>query len=239
MSEPEIILYDLPSSGRNSCWSLNPWKTRLILNYKGIPYKTTWVEYPDIEPTLSPHLPPNPSPAIPYTIPSIRSGSTYIMDSRAIAAHLEASYPSPPLHLDSPVLPEVQSLLSKLLEPLRGVWMPRVPKNMLNPVSKEYFERTRAERLGKTLEVFEKEEGGDEAWVEALPGAKALGEVLGREEGPYVLGKEVSYADFVLVAALHSLMRMDKALYERVVSLESKLGTLYDGCKQWLERDDR
>lgn len=27
---------------------------RLVLNFKGIDYKTTWVEYPDIEATLSP-----------------------------------------------------------------------------------------------------------------------------------------------------------------------------------------
>jgi len=68
-----------------------------------------------------------------------------------------------------------------------------VPKRLLNEPSREYFERTRKERLGKSLDVFAKEEGGEEAWVEAMPGIKGLGEVLGREEGPYVLGKEGIY----------------------------------------------
>jgi len=65
-SDP-IVLYDLPSKGRRSCWSLNPWKSkvislyeevtnstqaRMLLNYKGLHYKTEWVEYPDLKPTL-------------------------------------------------------------------------------------------------------------------------------------------------------------------------------------------
>lgn len=72
----EIILYDLPSTAKCACWSLNPWKgmhgiasilmdcigqvgddftdllamtARLALNYKGLPYKTEWVEYPDLK----------------------------------------------------------------------------------------------------------------------------------------------------------------------------------------------
>jgi len=43
-----IILYDLPSKDPCGCWSLNPWKTRMALNYKGVDYNTEWVEYPDI-----------------------------------------------------------------------------------------------------------------------------------------------------------------------------------------------
>lgn len=61
----QIILFDLPSKDR-CAWSLNPWKSksrdflsnmkyqayqflaRLALNFKGIDYKTEWLEYPDI-----------------------------------------------------------------------------------------------------------------------------------------------------------------------------------------------
>ncbi|PSN72789.1 hypothetical protein BS50DRAFT_568392 [Corynespora cassiicola Philippines] len=46
----QVILYDIPSKEPKTCWSLNPWKPRLILNYKGIDYKTEWVEYPDLAP---------------------------------------------------------------------------------------------------------------------------------------------------------------------------------------------
>jgi hypothetical protein len=47
----QTILYDLPSK-QGTAWSLNPWKTRLILNFKGIDYKTEWVEFPDVEPKM-------------------------------------------------------------------------------------------------------------------------------------------------------------------------------------------
>ena|SRR6478735_4307785 len=49
--QPEIILYDLACI-KNICFSPVVWKIRLMLNYKGIPYKTIFLEFPDIEPTL-------------------------------------------------------------------------------------------------------------------------------------------------------------------------------------------
>lgn len=47
-----LVLFDLPSKDRCHCWSLNPWKTRLLFNYKGLDYTTEWVEYPDIKSTF-------------------------------------------------------------------------------------------------------------------------------------------------------------------------------------------
>ncbi|KAI0682851.1 hypothetical protein BC835DRAFT_807562, partial [Cytidiella melzeri] len=49
MPDP-IIFYDIDSSKPGRAWSPNTWRTRYALNYKGIPYRTEWVEYPDIEP---------------------------------------------------------------------------------------------------------------------------------------------------------------------------------------------
>jgi hypothetical protein len=49
--EPEIVLYDLACT-KNVCFSPVVWRIRLMLNYKQIPYKTIFLEFPDIEPTL-------------------------------------------------------------------------------------------------------------------------------------------------------------------------------------------
>jgi hypothetical protein len=49
--EPEIILYDLACT-KNVCFSPTVWRVRLMLKYKCIPYKTVFLEFPDIEPTL-------------------------------------------------------------------------------------------------------------------------------------------------------------------------------------------
>jgi hypothetical protein len=49
--EPEIVLYDLACI-KNVCFSPVVWRIRLMLNYKQIAYKTTFLEFPDIEPVL-------------------------------------------------------------------------------------------------------------------------------------------------------------------------------------------
>lgn len=49
--EHEIVLYDLAST-KNICFSPVVWRIRMMLNYKKIPYKTVFLEMPDIEPTL-------------------------------------------------------------------------------------------------------------------------------------------------------------------------------------------
>ncbi|KAK0124742.1 hypothetical protein ONS96_008624 [Cadophora gregata f. sp. sojae] len=162
---------------------------------------------------------------------------THIMDSKPIAERLEKDYPIPSLHLDSPIIQEIYPAVGAIAKPLRAVWLPRVPVNLLNPRSSEYFHRTREEDVGKPLAQFMKEEGGEEAWVEALPAIKSLGELVKKEGGPYLLGKTPSYADFIIFAFLQFLKVIEDDLYQRLVKVEPVLGELYDVCKPWLERD--
>lgn len=49
--EPEIILYDLACT-KKVCFSPVIWRIRLMLNYKRVPYKTAFPEFPDIGPAL-------------------------------------------------------------------------------------------------------------------------------------------------------------------------------------------
>jgi hypothetical protein len=51
-SHPEIILYDL-SSTLHTCFSPTVWRIRLLLNYKHVPYQTVFLEFPDIQSTLT------------------------------------------------------------------------------------------------------------------------------------------------------------------------------------------
>jgi hypothetical protein len=48
---PEIVLYDLACT-KHVCFSPVVWRIRLMLNYKRIPYRTIFLEFPDIEHTL-------------------------------------------------------------------------------------------------------------------------------------------------------------------------------------------
>ena len=214
-------------------------KTRLIFNLKKIPYKTTWLEYPEIAPKLeSLGLAPNTEGAS-YTSPAIvlPDGRPF-MDSRIIAAELENLHPSPSLHLNSPVLPQVEALMLKTVSlPLRGVIMPKIPKNLLNPPSAEYFERTRAKRFGCPLSELEKKTSEDEAWKNAEPAIYELAELLKKQSGPFFLGETVSYADLILVATLQFLKRIERRLFDKIVSIAPAFGKVYDASEGWLERE--
>ncbi|KAL9108029.1 MAG: hypothetical protein Q9227_007135 [Pyrenula ochraceoflavens] len=129
------------------------------------------------------------------------------MDSRKIADELEKRHPSPPLHLDSPLLPEVLAILPKAIAPMVPVIMPLVPRVLLSPTSAEYFERTRAVRFGMPLEELEKsEKGGETAWKAASPHLTELGHVLKRNlDGPFVMGttrpaRSMPVAEFRLIS---------------------------------------
>lgn len=125
-----------------------------------------------------------------YSIPTARfPDNTYIMDSKAIALRLEKDYPSPSMHLNSPILPEVEKVVPSINAALRGVWCPKVPPQLLNEPSREYFVRTREERFGIKFENMAETMGGEEAWMGSLPGIKALGEILRKNGGPFVQGE--------------------------------------------------
>ena len=160
------------------------------MNFKGIPYKTQWVEYPDIAPTFKNFgIPPN-AEGTEYTIPAVCiGGDKYVMDSIKIADELERLHPSPSLHLDSPVLPKVEELSGQLIRPLIGVIMPKVPKNLLNQESLDYWHDTRSKAFGMPMDQLEKEKGGEDAWENVKPAMKEAGDILKAEGGPFVLGK--------------------------------------------------
>ncbi|KAJ5103314.1 hypothetical protein N7532_003843 [Penicillium argentinense] len=96
-SSPAITFYDIKMSP--PC-APNPWKARYALNFKGMPYSTTWVAMPDISKTRQ-------EVGIPasrkfadgsdyHTLPMMTDSTTgaKIGDSFDIAVHLQQTYPS-------------------------------------------------------------------------------------------------------------------------------------------------
>ncbi|KAK6441965.1 hypothetical protein LTR95_001800 [Oleoguttula sp. CCFEE 5521] len=260
MSGP-IILYDLPSR-TGTCWSLNPWKSpphqplhntivrtnaraaRAALNFKVLPYNTQWTEYPDLEPKFkSFSIPPNPAGSLAaYSSPAVRMpDGTYIMDSRAIADALEKLQPEPSLHLDSQYVEKVQELVLELWDALRPIAMPRIPTTVLPPASAEYFERTRAVRFGMTLtELGQSDQAGSQAWENAQQGIVAMKAVLEEHKGPFVLGKEASYADLIWGGFWHMMSRVSRD-GDLTKCFSEQGGDVFDrhfdACKQWYEKD--
>ncbi|KAJ5826556.1 hypothetical protein N7447_003319 [Penicillium robsamsonii] len=97
-----ITFYDIalaPPVTKNAC-SPNPWKTRYALNFKGTPYKTTWVPLPDVSSVRSAFSIPSSrkfADGSPYhTLPIISDPATgrIVGDSFEIATYLQEQYPS-------------------------------------------------------------------------------------------------------------------------------------------------
>ncbi|THU87366.1 hypothetical protein K435DRAFT_842574 [Dendrothele bispora CBS 962.96] len=190
--ENTLIFYDIPS--KIGAWSPNTWKTRYSLNFKGIPYKTVWVEYPDIEKTLkdlgiaasatksdgkTPH----------YTLPAIYDPATKtgLTESFAIAKYLDEKYPDKPILVPkgTEVLQKayIDATRDKFVEVVRQFTIPKVAWS-LNERSQEFFRRTRKQRLGKTIEELDPQgEKRKEEW-------KKLEEGLGQIDKWYASGKE-------------------------------------------------
>ncbi|KAK0624886.1 hypothetical protein B0T17DRAFT_577537 [Bombardia bombarda] len=236
--EQPIILFDLPSQPPCTCWSYNPWKTRFLLNYKGLNYKTEWLEYPNIKPRLKDHVPPVDI----YTIPTVLLPSgKYIMDSRAIADHLEAQHPSPPLHLDSPYLARVNGILPRFMTPLRAIIGHLIPLRILNDASLPYWYETRA-----SPEVLEERyrtgKQGEATWEAVAPAVAELTALLKENpEGPFFMGKEVSYADFVWGGFLIFCRRVGEDVFEGSLKGSGEGGRVHrellEALKPWSGRD--
>lgn len=190
---------------------------RLALNYKRIPYKVEWVEYPDIRSTCE-RLGAPPSTYIGhepfYTVPFIYDPKTqtYISDSTHIAQYLEATYPdTPKLFPEGPLngaaaLNLFQDIWQeKCRNPLSPLVIPKVYQQ-LNPASQPYFRETRERRFGKKLEdvIPSDDAARKEMWDLAKAGFGKMDGYMkwNGTASTFWMGEVRSYADLVMVALL-------------------------------------
>ncbi|KIW15556.1 hypothetical protein PV08_05604 [Exophiala spinifera] len=233
----EVILYDIPSK-QGTSWSLNPWKTRLYLNYKNIPYKTEWTAYPDLEPKFEKFgIPPNET-GTKYTAPTVKMpDGSYVVDSRRIAEGLDRIYPDPPLHIESKYQAPVEAALGNIMRCIRSVYMPLVPKMFLNPRCRDYFVATREKVVGMPLDEFGKT--ADHDVKSAEPYVRELSALLTETDGPFFEGKAPCYADFVVVAWVKMLKGL--GVEEKIYALEGgeQLKKQYEAAQAsgWFDRD--
>lgn len=150
------------------------------LNYKGIPYKTEWVEYPDIEPLCkklgAPATSKKPDGRDHFTLPVIYDPSTktVLTDSGPIAKYLDETYPSTrkvfPAGTDAFQASFLAFAGPNLTFPALLVLLARVA-DALNPPSSVYFRETREAAFGKLEDT-----NTPKAWADL---EKGLGQVKG------------------------------------------------------------
>ncbi|KAL5611667.1 hypothetical protein BROUX41_000753 [Berkeleyomyces rouxiae] len=242
----KLIFFDLPTKAPQKGWSLNPWRTRLILNYKGIDYGTEWVEYPDIKSRLEGHVTPFTGPPYlepTYTIPAVKfPDGSYMIDSLQIADEIERRYPSHPLQLDAPVLSRLKPLVDQICGALMPIFIPAIPQVYLGPESVDYWNRTRTQICGGvTPTELGKAHGGAKAWAAAAPHIASVTELFKETDGPFFLGAQVSYADFVWVSLLIFFKGLGDEEWRELLKASGDAGPherILEACKEWTARDD-
>ncbi|EKM76373.1 hypothetical protein AGABI1DRAFT_115916 [Agaricus bisporus var. burnettii JB137-S8] len=208
-----ITLYDLTKKSPQTTWSPNPFKTRFSLNYKKLPYKIVNLEYLELEPEFKKVGIPASSTWADgrplYSSPSIFDDSNYtgVADSYQIAQYLDQAYPDTP-KLFPPGTQALQAAFyarfNELLGPFFPFLLPKVP-GLLNPESAEYFNRTRAEKFGKSLADLEpKGQERVEAWKKVEEAYNTLYGWLSQSKGPYFMGDTVTFADFAVGGMIYA-----------------------------------
>ncbi|KAK0430511.1 hypothetical protein EV421DRAFT_1721502, partial [Armillaria borealis] len=197
-----------------NAWSPNTWKVRYALNFKGIPYCTEWVEYPDIEGLYKafgiPASATKKDRVTPYyTLPLLRDPSTgaIISESAAIVEYLDATYPDTPRVIPPRTRVLHTAFVAAFESQLKAIGPFTKPgvSAILSPRSEAFFRKTREESVGVTvgdilppgehrasqLAVVKDDLGKVDKWM--------------TEGHTFVMGETPTFADFTMSAWLFFL----------------------------------
>ena len=185
---------------------------RYALAVKGLPFKTEWVEYPDIEPICkklgAKHTRLKPDGTPNYTLPVIYDPNTktVVEDSLKIAIYLDQTYPNA-----TRLFPEntfvVQTAFMAIMDPITLALLPvaLLPiYNNLNPRGADFFREAREKIFKQPFEdwVPKDEEGRTKPWKEMEEGLAKVARWFAESDntGPYVMSDTLSYADIDLAS---------------------------------------
>ncbi|KAH0490288.1 hypothetical protein TgHK011_001765 [Trichoderma gracile] len=271
-TSPPITLYDIAHKPpvTKHCFSPNPWKTRFALNFKALPYTTTWVRMPDI-PYARREL------GLPacrkfadgtdfYTLPVIKDASAGVVlgDSFDIAVYLQRTYPDsgggdlfPEQTLDYAFDPGY-ALAVPLSERADGghpeyyrfntnvdaAFTSHVPlmvsRMAFDPATEEQTKAEFVRRAGvKSWDDFALTSEAREKFMQSFEAALGdLARLYRRDaSGPFLLGKQASYADFIVGAWLRmSSMCLPESEWDEVRSWhDGVFGKLHDALDAYAE----
>lgn len=185
------------------------------MNYKGIPYTTVWVDYPDIASLLKKigaaptDKGPDGSPQ--YTLPVIYDPNTKttISESAVIARYLDKTYPDKPTLIP----PQADALHAAFNAVFTAVLVPDLLQIMLpashaqlRAKSATYFRSTREAKFGAKLEEFAPvgSEKRERHWKGIEQALSTFTQWLGADgqEKLFFMGDRLSYADITVAGFL-------------------------------------
>lgn len=164
------------------------------------------------------------------------------MDSKAIAQELETRFPNPSAHLDSPQLAKLESPLLNVFIYTSIIVAPLCPERLLNEASLLHYYKSIPERTGMTVEQMREKAEASQPWQDTKPHIDAITELLADDDrGPYFMGDQVSYADFMWGGALIFYQRLGSDVWDQFLETASNPEPhikLLEGLEKWSARDD-
>lgn len=242
-SRPCITIYDLPAATAQP-WAPNIWRIRLILNYKRLPHRTVWVEFPEVERVLrSINAPPTsvgpdgrPVYSLPVIVDHLRSPThpTVLSNSVTIAEYLDVTYPA------RPIFPEG----SKAVQSLFVYYIQEVFAKPLLPIMGPLSHQRLPDRSQAHFPVGPPPPNpqNDAAWAPVKDQFRFLARLLEKNtppegDGVVVQGREVSYADFAICALLIWIERVSP--YDGWVRVRSWNGgrwyRIWERCREYMD----
>lgn len=141
------LLYALAGADKARQFSPHVWKTVMSLAHKGLDYETVPVGFTEI-PTIE-----NGSTA---TVPLLRDGGKLVRDSFEIALYLDEAYPDRPSLFGGEGGKAMARFIENWSQSTLHMAVTRIAildiHDLLGPVDRDYFRRSREERLGASLE---------------------------------------------------------------------------------------
>ncbi|KAH8166748.1 hypothetical protein CIB48_g1486 [Xylaria polymorpha] len=237
-SSETMDFYDIAMhpSAAEACCSVNPWKSRLALNFKGVAHKTTWVPVPEIPQVRSglgmPACRQFADGKDFMTLPILVDPSTdaKIGDSFDIAVYLQKTHPAsgdgdlfPPLGLSFDFEPDLPPWAPRLTV-REGTGYDEYAKFNVNidaaftahvalvgyylPLDSQESKDAMVRRANATSwEDFKLEGPARDRMLESLRAMLGeLAKLFSRDtSGPFLLGKQATYADLIVGAWLHMM----------------------------------
>jgi glutathione S-transferase len=221
-----LILYGLCGEDASLHFSPHVWKVIMALHHKGLDYEfrpVPFTEIPRLEDGFSP------------TVPILKDGDTLVRDSFDIALYLEDTYADGPSLFKG----EGGRAMARFVEGFaQTVLHPAITKvavadihNLLAPVDRVYFRKSREARLSQTLEEL-----ASNRFTEAAEFPRKLEPIRhALKFQPWLGGDEPLFADYILFGAFQwaritasiDILKPDdpvRAWFERCLDLHGAIG---------------
>ncbi|KAF8630565.1 hypothetical protein AX17_005377 [Amanita inopinata Kibby_2008] len=138
-------------------------RLKYTLNFKGVPYKTEWVNHTEVEPLFEEKSIPAsttwPDGRPRYTLPSILDTDAKIgvTESQQIAEYLDKAFPNTPKVIPPGTEALQAAYVASYMQHFKALWQFCLPATLVvydHAPSNEYFHKTRNEMFGQDIKTM-------------------------------------------------------------------------------------